>query len=84
MRAKLILRGDILALRFDQKSFFSSILGLSPHWDYKRGDDFFGEKTIYLITIEKIHLKCDIIDDSVVNAIRELILFSFVLNKPAG
>ena len=32
----------------------------------------------------KIHLKRDVIDGSVVNGIREPILFSFVLNKPSG
>ena len=44
MRTKLIVGGDILALRFDQKSFFTSILGLSPHWDYKINDEWIGEK----------------------------------------
>ena len=32
---KLTLRPDITALRFDEKSFFKTILGFSPHWDYK-------------------------------------------------
>ena len=29
-------------------------------------------------------MKCDVLDGSVVNGIRETILFSFVLNKPGG
>ena len=33
---KLTLRPDIKALRFDEKSFFNTILGFSPHWDYKK------------------------------------------------
>ena len=32
---KLTLRPEINALRFDEKSFFSTILGFSAHWDYK-------------------------------------------------
>ena len=32
--------------------------------------------------INKIHLKCDVIDGSVVNGIREPILISFILDKP--
>ena len=35
-------------------------------------------------TVDKTHLKCDVIDDSVVNGIREPILFSFILSKPVG
>ena len=44
MRTKLTVKGDIQALRFDQNSFFSSILGLSPHWVYERDDKFFPGK----------------------------------------
>ena len=32
---KLTLRPDINALKFDEKSFFKTILGFSPHWDLK-------------------------------------------------
>ena len=35
-------------------------------------------------TIDKIHLKSNFIDDSVIDGIREPILFSFTLDKPAG
>ena len=37
-----------------------------------------------LSSTNKIHLKCDAIDGSVVNGIRQPILYSFVLDKPAG
>ena len=33
---KLTLRPDITALRFDEKSLFSTLLGFSPHWDLKK------------------------------------------------
>ena len=35
-------------------------------------------------TIDKIHLKCDVIDGSVVNGLRQTILYSFVSDKPAS
>ena len=35
MITKVTLRPDITALKFNEKSFFSKILGFSPHWDYK-------------------------------------------------
>ena len=37
-----------------------------------------------LSSTNKIHLKCDAIDGSVVNGDRQPILYSFVLDKPAG
>ena len=39
---------------------------------------------LYLSTIDKIHLKTNVIDGSVVNGLREPVLFSFVLDKPRG
>ena len=39
MRTKLIVEGDILALTFNQKSFFDSILGLSAQWVYRINDE---------------------------------------------
>ena len=35
-------------------------------------------------TTDEIHLKCDVIDGSVVNGIREPISFSFISDKPNG
>ena len=42
------------------------------------------EKLINITGIDKIHLKCDCIDGSIVNAIREPILYSFALDQPPG
>ena len=72
-------------LRFDEKSFFHILLGFNPYWDYKPTNVYTSNKIILnLNTINKIHLKCDAIDGSVVNGIRQPILYSFVLDKPAG
>ena len=37
-----------------------------------------------LFTKDKIHLKCEVIDGSVVIGSRQPLLFSFVLDKPSG
>ena len=33
MKTKLVVRDGIIAIRFDEKSFFSTILGFTPGWD---------------------------------------------------
>ena len=93
---KLVLTrfGDVFGtLRFDKKSFFHTLLGFTPYWDYKPTNAFFADAPgvytsdkliLNLNTIDKIHLKCDIIDGSVQDGVRQPILFSFVLDKPSG
>ena len=95
-KTKLILTrfGDTFGtLRFDKKSFFHTLLGFTPYWDYKPTNaihaDAAGVYTsdkiiLNLNTINKIHLKCDIIDGSVQDGVRQPIVFSFVLDKPSG
>ena len=58
------------------------ILGFSPHWDYKHFNEYISQKIINLSTLDKILFKCDVIDGSVVNGIREPKLLSFKLDKP--
>ena len=80
-------------LRFDKKSFFHTLLGFIPYWDYKPTNAihtdspgvYASDKVILnLNTINKIHLKCDCIKGSIQEGVRQPILFSFVLDKPAG
>ena len=80
-------------LRFDEKSFFSTLLGFDPYWDYKPTNAIHAESPgvyisdriiLNLDTINKIHLKSDCIDGSIQDGVRQPILFSFVLDKPAG
>ena len=71
-------------LRFDERSFFHTLLGFTPYWDYKSPGVYTCDKILNLSTVNKIHLKCDVIDGSVVNGIRQPILYSFVLDKPSG
>ena len=83
-KTKLVVRSGIIAIRFDEKSFFNTILGFTPGWDYKHYNQYLSQKILNLSNTNKIHLKCDAIDGSVVNGIRQPILYSFVLDKPAG
>ena len=80
-------------LRFDEKSFFHTLLKFDPYWDYKptnaiHADSpgvYTNDKVILnLNTINKNHLKCNCIDGSIQDGVRPTILLSFVLDKPAG
>ena len=42
------------------------------------------KKKLNLSAIEKIHLKCDCIDASVQNGVRQPTPLSFILDKPSG
>ena len=83
-KIKLVVRSGIIVIRFDEKSFFSTILGFTPGWDYKHYNQYLSQNIVNLSSTNKIHLKCDAIDGSVVNGVRQAILYSFVLDKPAG
>ena len=83
-KAKLDVRSGIIAIRFDEKSFFSTILGFTPRWDYKHYNKYTSRKVVNLGSTNKIHLKCDCIDGSVVNGLRQPIFYSFVLDKLPG
>ena len=81
-------------LIFTEKSFFHTILGFSRSCSdlLDDKDGFFqliagsyeSDKPINITGIDKIHLKCDCIQGSIVNGIREPILFSFALSSPPG
>ena len=83
-KTKLIVNSGIIAIRFDEKSFFSTILDFTAGWDYKHYSQYLSQKIVNLSNTNKIHLKCDAIDRSVVNGVRQPILYSFVLDKPSG
>ena len=83
-KTKLVVNSGIIAIRFDENSFFSTILGFTPGWDYKHYNQYFSQKIVNLRSTNKIHLKCDAIDGSLVDGVRQPILYSFVLDKPSG
>ena len=84
MKTKLVVRSGIISIKFDDKSLFSTVLGFTPGWDYKHYNEYISQKIVNLSTKNKIHLKCDVIDGSVLNGVRQPILYSFVLDKLPG
>ena len=95
MKTKPILThsgGTFGVLRFDERTFLDSFLNFKPYWNHKPTNAIHAvspgvyttDKILYLNTISKIHLKCDIIIGSVVNGIREPKTFTFILNKLSG
>ena len=95
MKTKIILtRFGVTSgtLRFDEKTFFHTLLGFKPYGDYKptstnHADNpgvYISDKTLNLSTIEKVNLNSNVVDGSLVNGLREPILYSFVLDKLPG
>ena len=84
MKTKLVVRYGIIAIRFDEKSFFSTILGFTSGWDYKSYNKYTSQKIVNLGSTNKINLKCDVINGSIVDGFRQPILYSFVLDKLPG
>ena len=81
-------------LLFTEKSFFYTILGFTQSRSYPLDDidgfyqliagSYKSDRPINITGIDKIHLKCDCIQGSIVNGIREPILYSFPLSAPPG
>ena len=79
-------------LVFTEKSFFYTILGFTQSRSYPLDDidgfyefiagSYKSDRPISITGIDKIHLKCDCIQGSIVNGIREPILYSFALSSP--
>ena len=80
----MVVGSGIIAIRFDEKSFFGTIIGFTAGWDYKHYNQYFSQKIVNLSSPNKIQLKCDVIDGSVVSGLRQAILYSFVLDKLSG
>ena len=81
-------------LIFTNKSFFYTILGFTQSHSYPLDDidgfyqliagSYKSDKPINITGIDKLHLKCDCFDGSIVNGTREPILYSFALSLPPG
>ena len=71
-------------MKFDEQSFFNTVLGFTPCWGWKHYKEYISQKIINSNTPNKIHLKCDVVDRSVVNGVRQPLIFSVVLDKLAG
>ena len=81
-------------LIFTEKSFFYTILGFTHSRSYPLDDidgfyqliagSYKSDKLINITGIDKVHLKCDCIQGSIINGVRESSLFSFALSSPPG
>ena len=81
-------------LIFTNKSFFYTILGFTQsHQGFLNDIEGFyqiipgsykSDKPINITGIDKVHLKCNVVDGSIVNGVREPILYSFALDQPPG
>ena len=81
-------------LIFTNKSFFYTILGFTQPHSYLLDDkdgfyqliagSYKRDKPIIITGIDKVHLKGNVVDGSIVNGVREPILFSFALDQPPG
>ena len=63
-------------------SELNKLLGFTNEY-YNKGTHT-SETPVMMTTTDKVHLKCDCVDGSIVNGIREQILFSFNLSAPPG
>ena len=81
-------------LIFTNKSFFYTILGFTQCHQGPLNDiegfyqilpsSYKSDKPINITGIDKVHLKCNVVDGSIVNGIREPILYWFALDQPPG
>ena len=93
VRLKSILKTNQTVI-YTEKSFFYTISGFTTSRFYPLDDinEFCqliagsnkGDKPINITGIDKVHLKCDCIQGSIVNGFREPILYSFALSYPPG
>ena len=91
LKSKLKINQTLI---FTEKSFFYTIIGFIQSHSYPLDDidshyrliagSYRSDKPINITGIDKIHLKCDCIQGSIVNGIREPILCSFALSSPPG
>ena len=74
------------------KTFFNTLLKFTLYWFYKPTKAihvdspgvYTKDKNMILSNIDEIHFKCYVVEGLVVNGLGQTVLFSFVLDKPAG
>ena len=84
MKTKLVVRTGIKTMIFYEKSFFGTNLGFNHGWDYKHYNEYISHEIVNIGSTNKIHLRADVFDGSVVNGTRQPIFYSFVLDKLPG
>ena len=84
MKTKFVVKDGIIAIKLNENSFFGTILGSTLGWVYEHYIENTSQKIVNLSNTNKINLKCDVIDGSVVNGLTEPTIYNFVLDKPPG
>ena len=56
IKTKLVVRQGIIAIRFDEKTFFNTVFVFTSGWDYKHYNEYISQKIINLSSTNKIHL----------------------------
>ena len=89
LKSNLKINQTLISTR---KSFFHTTLGLARSRSHPLDDkdgfnqliagSYKGDRTINITGIEKVHLKCDCINGSIINGIRKPILYSFGPSSP--
>ena len=74
MRTKLFVRSGNIAIRFDEKAFFNTILAFNHGWEYKHYKEYISQKVVNLSSTNKIHFKYDFTDGSIVGGLKEPII----------
>ena len=82
------------SIRFTKMSFFPTILGFIQYHSGPSGGiegflqlipgTYKSVNTKKTISVDKVHLKCDYLNGSIVNGCRQPILYSFALDQPPG
>ena len=93
IKIKSILKTN-QTLIFTEESFFYTILGFTRSRSYPLDDidgfyqliagSYKSDRPINLTGNDKVHLKADCIQGTIVNGVREPILYSFALSSPPG
>ena len=83
-KTKLVADSGIIDVKFDEQSFFSTVLGFTSGSDYKHNNKYSSQTVVNSSSTNNKHLKCDCIDGSILDGCRQPILFSFVLDKLTG
>ena len=80
-------------LIFTERSFFYKILGFTRSHSYPLNDidgfyqfsgSYKSDRPINITGIDKVHIKADCVNGSIVNGVRQPILYSFALSSPPG
>ena len=66
-----------LLWRFGETSLVKFLLGVNPSWDYIPSKKNFSQKVVNISPNGNIHLKSDLISGSILNGLREPVLFVF-------